>query len=872
MAFIRTDLSLWTVGSNIYGELGNGSTTSREPARQIMENVLKVACGANHTLILLNNGDLYVCGQNNVFQLGRSTTDTNNVTTPIRIRGNIRDIVCGQNHSFAIDNDDQLWAWGLNADGQLGDGVVDNRNTPQVVLTNVRSVSAGYFHSAAVLNDNTLWTTGRRTNGQLGIGEFNAEEPWSNLFTQVLDNVLEVACGDLHTIAIRQNRNVWGTGSNVSYQIGDGTNVQKNSFVEVYTGANALKIGAGLAWSIMMTNTEQVYTWGVGTNNRLGTTTMTTIQRPTIATLLAGATKITAGDAFGAMINGSLNLITWGLNTSGQRGYSNTTADSSPRRVIDILAGASGGASTIVRRIPTVVDNRFQFTKAGSAYEVLAVAAGGAGTDDIDYHRVRNATPPNGTGGDAANAYSILQMSSSLLLNLGTVVSKFIANNFTGVRLDINTGFAQGGFNGGLISETQATPLGGGLGQGNGYSFCIDQLHQSVNNFQSGDGYVRFVTTRSYDLEIWHKMDGVWTSLGAIYSAVGPIGPQGPLGIQGEQGIQGIQGPAGPQGIQGNRGEMGLQGPAGQGLRGQEGPPGPQGIPGERGLRGDLGGSGPPGPQGLLGPTGPMGLQGIQGPAGPQGIPGPNGPSGSQGVPCPQGPQGPQGEAGLTGDRGPQGMQGNTGPAGSRGETGKGLEITGTYPSEEALRAAHSIGGNEGDAYLIQGDLWIWDMVLNDWNNVGSIQGPEGPPGGGDGVGVGIPIGGVVQAYWLEPTILSGKNEFLRLNGRMIRAEIFPELVTLLGGGTIQYLANVPCNQFGMWHYIMAGIPDDYIPPELGELPIFQIDDYGHLTVTIPDGFGDNIFTIDENGHFIVYGDNRYRINAEGHLEFVLEE
>lgn len=75
--------------------------------------------------------------------------------------------------------------------------------------------------------------------------------------------------------------------------------------------------------------------------------------------------------------------------------------------------------------------------------------------------------------------------------------------------------------------------------------------------------------------------------------------------------------------------------------------------------------------------------------------------------------------------RGPQGAQG---PAGADGQDGKGVTILGSYDSEEALEEAHPTG-NDGDAYLVQGNLYVWDSNSSSWKNVGTIQGPAGAKG-----------------------------------------------------------------------------------------------------------------------------------------------
>lgn len=213
--------------------------------------------------------------------------------------------------------------------------------------------------------------------------------------------------------------------------------------------------------------------------------------------------------------------------------------------------------------------------------------------------------------------------------------------------------------------------------------------------------------------------------------ATGPTGPLGGAGPQGATGPSGPEGPTGPQGATGPAGATGAgvtgatgaQGPQGAtGPKGDQGNPGPQG---ETGPQGDDGFTGPTGPQGLEGATGAQGPQGVTGPQGNQGPTGPTGPSGPQGSQGPTGPQGPLGNTGATGPQGPTGVQGFTGPTGPKGDQGTGINILGELNDPSELPPT----GNPGDAYLIAGDLWVWDDVNSDWINVGSIQGPAGATG-----------------------------------------------------------------------------------------------------------------------------------------------
>ena len=80
---------------------------------------------------------------------------------------------------------------------------------------------------------------------------------------------------------------------------------------------------------------------------------------------------------------------------------------------------------------------------------------------------------------------------------------------------------------------------------------------------------------------------------------------------------------------------------------------------------------------------------------------------------------------GPTGPTGPQGSIGNTGPTGPEGS---GISILGTYTSLAFLEADNPLG-NIGDGYLVEGDLYIWSDLNQEWALAGPIQGPTGPTG-----------------------------------------------------------------------------------------------------------------------------------------------
>lgn len=104
------------------------------------------------------------------------------------------------------------------------------------------------------------------------------------------------------------------------------------------------------------------------------------------------------------------------------------------------------------------------------------------------------------------------------------------------------------------------------------------------------------------------------------------------------------------------------------------------------------------------------------------------------------------------------GQQGQTGP---KGEDGTSVTIKGSFDTLAELEAAHPTG-NEGDSYLVAGDLYVWEETQ--WKNVGHIQGPQGIQGekGQDGAaGKDGTDGKSAYQEWLDAGHTGTEQDFL---------------------------------------------------------------------------------------------------------------
>jgi alpha-tubulin suppressor-like RCC1 family protein len=230
-AAIKTDGTLWTWGSNSFGQLGDDTFISKSiPVTTFAggTNWKQVACGFDYTSAIKTDGTLWTWGQNYYGQLGDNTTTTYSPTPVTTFAGgtNWKQVAGGGSHTAAIKTDGTLWTWGRNDDGQLGNNTTTDSPTPITTFsggTNWKQVSSGSGHTAAIKTDGTLWSWGDNINGQLGDDTLDYSKPTPVTTFAGGTNWKQVACGLNHTAAIKTDGTLWGWGFNYTGELGNDT-------------------------------------------------------------------------------------------------------------------------------------------------------------------------------------------------------------------------------------------------------------------------------------------------------------------------------------------------------------------------------------------------------------------------------------------------------------------------------------------------------------------------------------------------------------------------------------------------------------------------------------------------------------------------
>jgi hypothetical protein len=172
---LKSNGEVWAWGRNSFGRLGDNSTTNRSAPVKVADgdgvnsDFVAIAAGGTHSLALKSNGEVWAWGYNLYGRLGdNSTTDR---LVPVRVvnQSDFVAIASGGSHSLALKSNGEAWAWGYNGNGELGDGTVgtiNNKSAPVKVVN--QSDFVAIASGLALKSNGEVWSWGFNGSGQLG--------------------------------------------------------------------------------------------------------------------------------------------------------------------------------------------------------------------------------------------------------------------------------------------------------------------------------------------------------------------------------------------------------------------------------------------------------------------------------------------------------------------------------------------------------------------------------------------------------------------------------------------------------------------------------------------------------------------------------
>jgi alpha-tubulin suppressor-like RCC1 family protein len=253
--YVKTDGSLWGIGSAMNGCFGQGSAEAWNTYSQphhIADNVASVSAGRYATLYLTTGGDLYGMGKNSGTIVPKSADLASSYTTPVLMETGVSACQIGEYSSYYLKSgtlyrvssknnvktskvvaenvtnfsiqwvgsydadkvwftksDGSLWAWGSNLCGSLGTGNLANISTPvKIVNGSVASVLACSKNNYYITTRGVLMGTGTVSGGYLG----NRNEDFNVTTPRLVATNVSAACGSVFTFVLTNGGILQGLG------------------------------------------------------------------------------------------------------------------------------------------------------------------------------------------------------------------------------------------------------------------------------------------------------------------------------------------------------------------------------------------------------------------------------------------------------------------------------------------------------------------------------------------------------------------------------------------------------------------------------------------------------------------------------------
>jgi len=341
---VRNDGSVWSWGAGESGQLGDGNggigfmnSTPQQVAG--LGGVTQVAEGRGFVLALKSDGTVWAWGSNNQGQLGDGTTTDR--TRPVQVSGlsNVVEIAAGDFYAVARKADGTIWNWGA---GSFGGTVFVVRTSPVQLggISNVAAMAAGGGHVLFLKTDKTVWGVGANWAGHLGDGTVNNGRP-DPVQTVGLSDVIAVAAGEAHSMALKADGTVWVWGNNGSGQLGAARDLQPHPTPVQIAGlpAGVKAIASGDEHCMALSADGTVWTWGSNSRFQLGWGVQVG-ENPTPKQIpnFGGVAFIEGGSAHSAALKADGTLWLWGAGDRGQLGDGLTADRLAPARPTGLLA------------------------------------------------------------------------------------------------------------------------------------------------------------------------------------------------------------------------------------------------------------------------------------------------------------------------------------------------------------------------------------------------------------------------------------------------------------------------------------------------------------------------------------------------------
>lgn len=274
---LTADNKLYAVGNNTYLQTGCPGTDyyTIKPVKGVPSGTIAdISAGFDHTLILMENGDLYGIGNNAYGQLGPKNLG-GTAGSFVKIASGVSSMAAGRRHSLYVSGG-KLYALGDNRWNKLTADAADKYTAPVLISSGITRVFAGEHSSFCIDSGGDLYYFGWRSASTFNTGESDGR------LHKILSGAVSVSMQDEHAVIVSADGKIYGWGMNSYNQIASGSTASRPSPVQISASARA---GAAGSWFSAILNPDgSITVWGKNTSGISGTgTTSEKIGKTTIA-------------------------------------------------------------------------------------------------------------------------------------------------------------------------------------------------------------------------------------------------------------------------------------------------------------------------------------------------------------------------------------------------------------------------------------------------------------------------------------------------------------------------------------------------------------------------------------------------------------
>jgi alpha-tubulin suppressor-like RCC1 family protein len=354
---LLTDGTVWAWGDNTYGQLADGTTGDGEFSKNYrakpqriseLTDVNSISAGTDFAIVVKKDGTVWSWGHGHTGQLGNqenmelSPIDLQerwlkyDETKPVQVK-NVKDVVAvsaGASHVLALKKDGTVWAWGSNMVGQIGSGDFRTIHSTAVQvsgLSDVIQVAAGINHSLALKKDGTVWAWGLNEDGSLGTGVLDKGSyiPVQVKITSTVKGIMTLGRGS--SAAITEDGNVFQWGPDI-FKL----NGQNQSFIHSFpelvptlSDVKTILLSSQMNYAdhSMIILKRDGSIWGLGKNNlgQIGNGSYKDVSELTLNSNINSIIQISGNRYYydgtqTVALDNNGNAWAWGFNQVGQVG------------------------------------------------------------------------------------------------------------------------------------------------------------------------------------------------------------------------------------------------------------------------------------------------------------------------------------------------------------------------------------------------------------------------------------------------------------------------------------------------------------------------------------------------------------------------